>query len=102
MISERTARLYPRSQAFEKVVKRKVKLKIITASRQTIRVLGQSLSAECPFCEREVEMLTGAQAAGILEVDAQTFARLVESGGMHTIQTISGSIRVCKDSLFSK
>lgn len=82
------------------MIRRKVKLKIISASRQTIRPAGRSLSARCPICEREVEMLTGAQAAVVLEIDCQTLDRLVADGRIHALQTVSGSIRVCKDSLF--
>jgi hypothetical protein len=62
------------------MIKRKVKLKITSASRQTTRVVGQSLSARCPVCGPEVEMITSAEAAGILEVDPQTFDHLVAGG----------------------
>jgi hypothetical protein len=82
------------------MIKRKVRLKITSASRQTIRLSGRGLPVHCPVCGREVEMLTSAEAAGILEVDPGTFDRLVAGGSIHTIQTVSGAIRVCKDSLF--
>ena len=84
------------------MVKRTVKLKITSTSRKTMTVLGQRLSARCPLCEREVEILSGAQAAGVLEVDCQTFDHLLAGGQIHAIPTVSGSIRVCKDSLFLK
>lgn len=45
-------------------------------------------------------MLTRAQAASVLEVDQQAFARLISDGQIHVVQTVNGSIRVCKDSLF--
>jgi hypothetical protein len=82
------------------MMKRKVKLRITTSSRQVIRVFGQSLRARCPICEREVEMLTRAQSAEALEIDGQTFDSLLAAGRLHTIQTVSGSLRVCQDSLF--
>jgi hypothetical protein len=84
------------------MIKRKVRLKITSASRQAIRLSGRGLTAHCPVCRREVEMLTCAEAAGILEVDPWTFDRLVAGGSIHTVQTVSGAVRVCKDSLFSR
>jgi len=45
-------------------------------------------------------MLTSAQAAGVLEVDTWAVKRLLADGKIHAVQTVSGHIRVCKDSLF--
>ena len=84
------------------MIKRKVKLKITSASRQTVRLTSRSLNARCPVCRREVEMVSSAEAAAILEVDLGTLYRLVASGCVHRIQTVSGAVRVCKDSLFSR
>lgn len=78
------------------------RITVTTTKRRILRYQPQALSAFCPGCAREVEMLTSAQAAGVLEVDEQTFERLVSSGWVHTIQTLSGVVWVCKDSLFTK
>jgi hypothetical protein len=85
----------------EKVIRRRVKLKVSGASRQTIRVLGEGFRARCVTCGREVEMVTAAQAAAVLRVDGQTLDSLVRAGQVHVIQTVSGNIWVCEDSLFS-
>ena len=45
-------------------------------------------------------MLTSAQAAEVLEIDGQAFDRVVAGGRIHTVQTVSGGLRVCKESLF--
>ena len=82
------------------MIRRKVKLKITTASRQTIERRALILRLYCPICEHEVEMLTRPQAAEILEIDLQTFDLLMAGGYLHTMQTVSGGIRVCQDSLF--
>ena len=76
------------------------KLKITRSRLQTIESNAYRLRLHCARCEREVEMITSAQAADVLEIDAQTFYRLVADGEIHTVQTVSGHIRVCKDSLF--
>jgi len=83
-------------------VKEVRRITVTTTKSRILRYQPQALSIFCQGCGREVEMLTCAQAAGVLEVDGQTFDRLVSSGQVHTIQTMSGSVRVCKDSLFAK
>jgi LmbE family N-acetylglucosaminyl deacetylase len=45
-------------------------------------------------------MITETEAAGILGVDQPTVIRLATADLIHTIQTISGNLRVCMDSLF--
>jgi hypothetical protein len=56
----------------------------------------------CAVCDREVEMLSSMHAIGILGVDYQTLGHLVAAGQVHTVQTVSGNVWVCKESLFSK
>jgi hypothetical protein len=82
-------------------MKRKVKVKITTASSLTIRLRGDGLKARCLACEREVEMVSEAEAQEILQVDALALDRLVAANHVHTIQAVSGNLRVCKDSLFN-
>jgi hypothetical protein len=81
-------------------MKRKVRLKITTDCRQTVRYFGRRLSAPCAACGREVEMVTEGEAAAILRVGAETFERLAGAGRIHTVETVSGHFWVCKDSLF--
>lgn len=76
------------------------KVKIITARRSSWRE-PPLLRAHCPVCEREVETLTIAQAVEALEISGQMFDGLIAGGLVHAIRTVSGSFRVCKDSLFS-
>lgn len=81
-------------------MKRKVRLKITAASRQTVRYVGRRFSAPCAACGREVEMVTEAEAAGILRVSGEAFGRLAGAGRIHTVETVSGHLWVCKNSLF--
>lgn len=76
-------------------------MKITTVRRRAIKGAGNVLRTRCPVCEREVEMLTQAQAAGILELDDRTLAALIADGRVHAIQTVNGNLWICKDSLFS-
>jgi hypothetical protein len=82
------------------MMKRTVRLKITSTSRQTFWLGNLGLRAHCPVCKGEVEMVTEAQAKGILQVDGLALDRLTAAGRVHTIETVIGNLRVCKDSLF--
>jgi excisionase family DNA binding protein len=58
------------------------------------------LRADCRACGREVETLTTAHAAEVLDVDVGTLRELIAASRIHAIQTVSGNFRICKDSLF--
>ncbi len=82
------------------MIKRSARIKITTVRRRTIRATGSLLRAACPACERDVEMLTRIQATGILDIDDRTFDGLIAVGRIHVIQTVTGALWICKDSLF--
>lgn len=75
-------------------------LKITTIRRRLLRLQSAAVCAHCPVCEREVATLAAAEAAGILEVEAETLSRLIAAGQVHAIETVSGSLRICQNSLF--
>jgi hypothetical protein len=79
---------------------RKVRLKILTYSRQTITGANHSFGARCASCHRRVEMITALEAAGILRTDDLAIGRLIDAGRIHTMETVSGGVWICKDSLF--
>jgi hypothetical protein len=83
-------------------MKKRFKMRVTTVRQQTIVSAIEVLRYACPVCEREVEMLTGEQAIRILGVDPETLDQLVAAGQVHSIHTVTGNIRVCKDSLVSK
>jgi len=82
-----------------KLQRESVRLPVSGASRQT-GVQPLVVRAHCPVCEREVETLTQKQAAEVLEMNDQTLAGFIAAGQVHAMRTVSGSVRVCKDSLF--
>jgi hypothetical protein len=49
-----------------------------------------------------VETLTRFQAAEILEVEDQVLDALILADHIHAFETVSGSLRICKDSLFQR
>lgn len=80
-------------------MKKRLRMKITTVREQTIKMPEAVVHAPCSACNREVEMLTPAHAAEILQVSAEALDQLIAAGRVHTIETISGSLLICKDSL---
>ncbi len=76
------------------------RIKITTTQRRILRVRPTAVRAVCPVCAREVETLSTGEAAAVLEVDDLIFHGLLTAGQIHTIRTVSGSLRVCQDSLW--
>lgn len=77
----------------EKMMKRKVRLKITTVSRQTISMPSSSLNARCPICEEEIQTLSRAESAGTLAIADLALKELIAP----VIETVSGDLKICKD-----
>jgi hypothetical protein len=78
-----------------------VKVKITAIRRRLVKVNAASVSARCSICGQDVQTLTKTEAAAVLEIDQRELEHLVTEGSVHAISTISGNLRVCKDSLFT-
>lgn len=76
------------------------RITITTTRRRTLRIQSVEFRTICPICEREVATLTPGEAGAVLEVDALALGRLLSAGTVHVVQTVSGSLRICHDSLF--
>jgi len=72
---------------------------ITKVRRQTVGVPTSFFRGLCPVCEREVEMLTTAQAGEFLEVGDSLLQRLISDGKIHAVETAAGMILLCKESL---
>jgi hypothetical protein len=83
-------------------MKQRLRVKVTRVRRQRISMPAVLLRALCQSCKREVETLTRFQAAEILEVEDQVLDALILAGHVHVFETISGSVRICKDSLFAR
>jgi len=83
-------------------MKQRLKVKVTRIQRQRASVPALTLHALCRACQCEVETLTRFQAAEILEVEDQVLDALILAGHVHAFETVSGSLLICKDSLFAK
>jgi len=81
-------------------MKKRLKMKVTTFRQQTVVSVSEPLRLSCPICERDVEAFTARQAIGILEVSLEALDRLIGAGQVHAMRTITGSLWVCRDSLF--
>lgn len=77
------------------------RLKIIVTQHRTPRLGIAPVRAFCPICMRAVETLACTQAAAVLEIDGQALAELITAGRVHAIALVSGSQRICQESLFA-
>lgn len=76
------------------------RVRVTITQRRTRRFQTAIIRAWCPACGREVETLTTALAAEVLETGIEELARLKAAGLLHELPTISGGSRICRDSLF--
>ena len=81
------------------LMKRSLKVTITRTRRRTINVPAGMLCVHCPVCRREVETLSKTQAISFLGIEEEIFEDLTAAGLIHAIQTVSGHLRVCKDSV---
>jgi hypothetical protein len=78
-------------------MKRKLKLTITK-----IRRPANNLRIFCPACGIETEMLTAGECAGFLKIENREFDDLINTRKIHAFETVTGSLRVCKNSLFRR
>ncbi len=77
-----------------------MKLTITSTRRRTVTLPGEMLSAYCHSCGREAEIVSKAQAMRMLGTEEENFDTLANAGQVHTLQTVTGHLLVCKDSLY--
>ncbi len=79
-------------------MKQTQRINIITTHHRILRVRPGPVCAPCLRCGREVETLGQSQAADVLEVGGSILDDMIAAGLIHAILTVSGNLRVCKDS----
>lgn len=75
-------------------------IKVTSTRHRSARLHSIAVRAHCPVCGREVETLAAVQAAEVLEVETDQLTHFIADGRVHAMETVSGSLRICKDSLF--
>ena len=84
------------------LMKRKLKITVTKVHRRTAALSETIFSALCPICNTKVELMSSTQAAAILEIDNQKLEVMIIDNRIHRIETASGNLWVCKDSLFKR
>ncbi len=81
-------------------MKRKLKLTVTKIYRQTVTEKIINLRAFCPICRFETEMLSLTESAVFLGNEDRMIEGLIALGEVHAVHLTSGSLHVCKNSLF--
>ena len=76
------------------------RLTITVTHRRTLHLPELPVRAHCPVCGRVVTTLDVTQAAVVLAVTPAQFEGLLAAAALHALPTVSGSVRICQDSLF--
>ena len=77
------------------------RLTLTSVTRRVFRGTGDvETRVPCPVCGEEVEAITPEEARALLRIGDEAFARLVEVGLVHVIETVSGAVWICRRSLF--
>ncbi len=82
--------------------KRRLKVTITKIRRERVTLPTAGFAVPCPVCQRVVEILNPPQAAPMVGVGEEAPQALLASGEIHEIWTASGSVAVCKDSLWQR
>lgn len=83
-------------------MRRRIRVTVTKIRRLSFAPQSQPPHGPCLTCAREVELLSMRQAAETLEVGLTALGALISEGHVHAVETVSGSVRVCKDSLFAR
>jgi hypothetical protein len=62
--------------------------------------LRTSNFAECPLCDKLVELFDFSQAAALFHTDLQDIEFLTNTGSVHRVHNRKGEVKVCSISLF--
>lgn len=64
------------------------------------RIVHRFVTAYCPVCRLDSEMLTPEQAGDLAQVEVPSIYQWLAEGKAHGLMTSGGQDRVCKNSLF--
>ncbi len=80
----------------------KKKILITTTSHEIFvvrRRKEQTIRGFCPECQKEVEMRTLDEATSKTGISTRELFRLIENNLLHSIETTSGHLLICRSSL---
>ncbi len=75
-------------------------IKITTTRRRILRVQPINARVHWPVCNCLVETRNFPEPIDALQIKEHVLSHLINGDQVHTITTVSGSFRVCRDSLF--
>ena len=58
-----------------------------------------SVTTHCPICRVDSQVVTPQEAVNLAHVDLEQIYQWLEQGRAHSVRTLSGDERICKNSL---
>ncbi len=77
----------------------KTVITIETFQRTVVRLRRKAKIAWCEKCAADVPMITPNEAAAFLQTTAREIFRLTEVGKIHYLETETGALLICRNSL---
>ncbi|MDQ4122258.1 MAG: hypothetical protein M3209_12535 [Acidobacteriota bacterium] len=81
--------------------KEKTVITVETFRRTVVRLPRKEIFAFCEVCRRSVSMLAPDEAGRFRQTTVREIFRLVETGELHFLETATGILLICRDSLES-
>ena len=81
--------------------KEKTVITVETFQRTVIYSRRKEKIALCEQCAAETVMLAPNEAAALMQTTAREIFRLTEAGEIHYLETETGALLICRDSLLS-
>jgi hypothetical protein len=63
------------------------------------RIVRRSVTAHCPICRIESELLTPQDAGDVAQLSLEKIDEWLAQGRAHLVRTSSGDRRICRNSL---
>ena len=80
-------------------MERTTKVRVTTTRKRTVNFSIPGHRGFCPACQMEVQTLACMEAAEFLGIGQEDLNLLIAGGHPHPIRSLSGSLRVCQQSL---
>jgi hypothetical protein len=76
---------------------KKIRIELIFFEQE--RIVRKTVTARCPVCRVDSEMLTPQQAGDLAQVAREEINQWLAQGRAHVVRTTTGDQRICRNSL---
>lgn len=77
----------------------RTKITIESYRRTIMKTRRKAITVRCEFCKSLTLLITPNQAAAVLQTTEREIFRRVEAGAFHFVETETGGLLICRNSL---